>query len=194
MKRVFSHKLIGWVFGFILLTSVTSCSSDDLFDLNNQNNSEQLFNHLKPIRSEEQLKELVNYLSTTYKVQINDSILIPYDSPFFKHILRTKSENPEGPSDVVVYANLENGREEVYLNTQLPGVTNSAFYNTGVWDAFFGYEHLGGSATRTGDVINFEAYGCFLIKIIWNDLTIKRLPVTIKGYYNTSTQQGAITD
>jgi regulation of enolase protein 1 (concanavalin A-like superfamily) len=62
------------------------------------------------------------------------------------------------------------------LGYHCTAVTNSAFYNTGFWDTFIGYNHLSGSAYKSGNKINFTANGEIILKIIWQGVELKRLP------------------
>ena len=80
----------------------------------------------------------------------------------------------------------ENIRTLVFLYITVPAVTNSAFYNTGFWDAFIGYNHLSGSAYKSGNKINFTANGEIILKIIWQGVELKRLPTNSSGYYDTN--------
>ena len=68
----------------------------------------------------------------------------------------------------------------------VPAVTNSAFYNTGFGDTFIGYNHLSGSAYKSGNKINFTANGEIILKIIWQGVELKRLPTNSSGYYDTN--------
>lgn len=65
------------------------------------------------------------------------------------------------------------GRVDVFWDITVPAVTNSAFYNTGFWDAFIGYNHLSGSAYKSGNKINFTANGEIILKIIWQGVELK---------------------
>lgn len=178
----------------VMMLFVTSCSNDDFFDLDDHYISDDYYmSELKALDSE-QLDEMLNYLTSTYGISLmdfNSSSILP---SLNKKVVRTKRGDPEGPADLVVSNTNNNGKVEVYLNSQLPAVTNSRFYSNSLWDAFFDYEHNGGSAWRGNDTIYFIANGTFIIKLISNGIQLKRLPTQIQGYYNTSTQSGEITN
>lgn len=186
-----------------------SCSNDSLFfeDVdNNLNFSEKscldaenyYFANLKSVDSNEQLSELLCYLKKQYGSIVSDTLL-PFegcDKTYIKQraVPRKKDGNIEGPNDVVVSKNTENGLMQVFVNTIGPTVTNSCFYNNSIWDAFFGYEHQGGSAWNSNDTIFFEAQGKFVIKLVSNGMVLKALPTQMEGYYDRTNRVGTITN
>ena len=105
----------------------------------------------------------------------------------FDMLPRLKSTNESGGQRIVKISGLNSdGRVDVFLDITVPAVTNSAFYNTGFWDAFIGYNHLSGSAYKSGNKINFTANGEIILKIIWQGVELKRLPTNSSGYYDTN--------
>lgn len=99
----------------------------------------------------------------------------------------TITTNESGGQRIVKISGLNSdGRVDVFLDITVPAVTNSAFYNTGFWDAFIGYNHLSGSAYKSGNKINFTANGEIILKIIWQGVELKRLPTNSSGYYDTN--------
>ena len=187
---------------------LASCNNDEFigcyddfreFDFSKLNQcGTNVWSELKPIESKNQLLALISYLENQYGVVISDSLL-DYDTSQEltqkkSKIQRKKTNSPEGASDVVISKVDDNGRMEVYLNISTPAVTNSCFYNNSIWDAFFGYEHNGGSAWNEDDNVYFEAHGTFIIKLVTNGIVLKRLPTGMRGYYNRSSKSGAIVN
>ena len=105
----------------------------------------------------------------------------------FDMLPRLKSTNESGGQRIVKISGLNSdGRVDVFLDITVPAVTNSAFYNTGFGDTFIGYNHLSGSAYKSGNKINFTANGEIILKIIWQGVELKRLPTNSSGYYDTN--------
>ncbi len=106
--------------------------------------SETGYDNLKAIRSEEELNAVLDYISNNFSIG-NPGQKYSDINEFSIPLLKTRSESI--PSSVMISGSTQDGRVDVYLDTQTPAVLNSVFYNTGIWDAFMGYEHLGGSAS-----------------------------------------------
>ena len=59
---------------------------------------------------------------------------------------------------------------------------------------FFGYAHNGGGAVFSGSKIDFTANGDIILKLIWQGIEFKRVPVQSTGYYDTKSHVGKITN
>ena len=127
--------------------------------------------NLKAITSFEELEKVLKYIQNMQSENIRTLV-----SEQFDMLPRLKSTNESGGQRIVKISG---------LNT-VPAVTNSAFYNTGFWDTFIGYNHLSGSAYKSGNKINFTANGEIILKIIWQGVELKRLPTNSSGYYDTN--------
>lgn len=119
--------------------------------------------------------------------------------PFIYTRLKTKSETGgntggSGENVVLISGSNSDGKVVVHLDIKGPSVVTSEFYNTGFMDAFIGYNHLSGSASKSRDKIDFTANCQIIIKIIWQGIELKKLPIASKGYFNTRTGHGEITN
>lgn len=146
--------------------------------------------NLKAIASLEELEDVLKYIQNMKSENIETLV-----SEQFDMLPRLKSTNESGGQRIVkISGSNSDGRVDVFLDISVPAVTNSAFYNTGLWDAFIGYNHLSGSAYKSGNKINFTANGEIILKIIWQGIELKRLPTSSTGYYDTNSGQGQITN
>jgi len=137
---------------------------------------------VKAITSFEELEKVLKYIQNMQSENIRTLV-----SEQFDMLPRLKSTNESGGQRIVKISGLNSdGRVDVFLDITVPAVTNSAFYNTGFWDAFIGYNHLSGSAYKSGNKINFTANGEIILKIIWQGVELKRLPTNSSGYYDTN--------
>ena len=135
--------------------------------------------NLKAITSFEELEKVLKYIQ--YE---NIRTLV---SEQFDMLPRLKSTNERGGQRIVkISGSNSDGRVDVFWDISVPAVTNSAFYNTGLWYAFIGYNHLSGSDYKSGNKINFTANGEIIFKIIWQGVELKRLPTSSSGYYDTN--------
>ena len=123
--------------------------------------------NLKAITSFEELEKVLKYIQNMQSENIRTLV-----SEQFDMLPRLKSTNESGGQRIV--------------KITVPAVTNSAFYNTGFGDTFIGYNHLSGSAYKSGNKINFTANGEIILKIIWQGVELKRLPTNSSGYYDTN--------
>lgn len=140
--------------------------------------------NLKAITSFEELEKVLKYIQNMQSENIRTLV-----SEQFDMLPRLKSTNESGGQRIVKISGLNSdGRVDVFLDITVPAVTNSAFYNTGFWDAFIGYNHLSGSAYKSGNKINFTANGEIILKIIWQGVELKRLPTNSSGYYDTNSK------
>ena len=186
-----------------------SCSNDSFYfddfddsfnpaEMNYLDAESYYLSNLKSIESDEQLSELLHYLKKQYGTIVSDTLhpLEGYNKTSRKQgtIPRRKDGNIEGPDDVVVSKNTENGLVQVFINILGPTVTNSCFYNNSIWDAFFGYEHQGGNAWNSNDTVFFKAQGTFILKLLSNGIALKTLPTQMEGYYDKTNHVGIITN
>ena len=138
--------------------------------------------NLKAITSFEELEKVLKYIQNMQSENIRTLV-----SEQFDRLPRLKSTNESGGQRIVKISGLNSdGRVDVFWDITVPAVTNSAFYNTGFWDAFIGYNYLSGSAYKSGNKINFTANGEIILKIIWQGVELKRLPTNSSGYYDTN--------
>ena len=130
----------------------------------------------------EELEKVLKYIQNMQSENIRTLV-----SEQFDMLPRLKSTNESGGQRIVKISGLNSdGRVDVFLDITVPAVTNSAFYNTGFGDTFIGYNHLSGSAYKSGNKINFTANGEIILKIIWQGVELKRLPTNSSGYYDTN--------
>ena len=138
--------------------------------------------NLKAITSFEELEKVLKYIQNMQSENIRTLV-----SEQFDMLPRLKSTNESSGQRIVKISGLNSdGRVDVFWDITVPAVTNSAFYNTGFWDTFIGYNHLSGSAYKSGNKINFTANGEIILKIIWQGVELKRLPTNSSGYYDTN--------
>lgn len=140
---------------------------------------------LKTIETIEQLQAVLEYISNVLIVDQNKCLEHSQTvdpEMFYISSLQSRSES----SQVVISGNSKHGVIHVYLDPNAPCVTNSAFYLSGIWDAFIRYEHMGGGAERRGELINFNARGDVILNISGYDF--QRLPTSSVGYYDLSSR------
>lgn len=94
--------------------------------------------NLKAITSLEELEEVMKYIQNMKSKNVETLI-----TEQLNVLPRLKSvSEADGQRVVKVSGSNSDGRVDVFLDISVPAVTNSAFYNTGLWDAFIGYNHL----------------------------------------------------
>jgi len=141
-----------------------------------------MWKNVKAITSFEELEKVLKYIQNMQSENIRTLV-----SEQFDMLPRLKSTNESGGQRIVKISGLNSdGRVDVFWDITVPAVTNSAFYNTGFGDTFIGYNHLSGSAYKSGNKINFTANGEIILKIIWQGVELKRLPTNSSGYYDTN--------
>ena len=92
--------------------------------------------NLKAITSFEEL--VLKYIQNMQSENIRTLV-----SEQFDMLPRLKSTNESGGQRIVKISGLNSdGRVDVFWDITVPAVTNSAFYNTGFWDTFIGYNHI----------------------------------------------------
>ncbi len=90
--------------------------------------------NLKAITSFEELEKVLKYIQNMQSENIRTLV-----SEQFDMLPRLKSTNESGGQRIVKISGLNSdGRVDVFWDITVPAVTNSAFYNTGFWDAFIG--------------------------------------------------------
>ncbi|MBQ8607670.1 MAG: hypothetical protein IJ417_05700, partial [Bacteroidaceae bacterium] len=73
-----------------------------------------------------------------------------------------------------------------------PAVVNST-YQLGLMDAFLDYKHMAGSASRSGNRINFTAYGEGWVKLIYEGIELYKYNVSIEGYCSSDGSEKKLT-
>lgn len=58
---------------------------------------------------------------------------------------------------------------------------------------FLVYTHTSANVKRGWNRIDFTVKGEVVVKIIWQGIELKRVPVTIKGYYYLDSGNGELT-
>ncbi|HTO15609.1 MAG TPA: hypothetical protein VLZ83_07550 [Edaphocola sp.] len=160
-------------------------------NLDNPESVNSITTSLKPIKSPEELEKILEMISSNFTIVDKTPICNDFN---IQSSPRLKSTGNESTSNTVRITGVNsNGRTDVFLDTSTPSVVNSRFYNTGIFDAFIGYNHISGSASGSNSQINFTAYGEIIVKIIWEGVELKRIPVACSGYYNINSKTGVLT-
>lgn len=94
---------------------------------------------------------------------------------------------------VVISGTNKECRAEVHLDIDNVKVVTSDVFYTGLMDVFLVYTHSSDSTTKSGNRINFTVKGEVLIRIIWQGIELKRVPVTMEGYYDIDKGSGSLT-
>lgn len=94
---------------------------------------------------------------------------------------------------VVVTGDNQECRVDVHLDIDAVEVVTTDVFYKGLMDIFLVYSHSSASTEKSGDVIDFTCKGEVLVKIIWQGIELKRVPVTIKGSYNVARGVGELT-
>lgn len=94
---------------------------------------------------------------------------------------------------VVVTGDNQECRVDVHLDVDAVEVVTTEVFYKGLMDIFLVYSHSSASTEKSGDVIDFTCKGEVLVKIIWQGIELKRVPVTIKGNYNVARGVGELT-
>lgn len=94
---------------------------------------------------------------------------------------------------VVVTGENQECRVDVHLDVDAVDVVTTDVFYKGLMDIFLVYSHSSASTEKTGDVIDFTCKGEVLVKVIWQGIELKRVPVTIKGNYNVARGSGELT-
>lgn len=144
---------------------------------------------IKAISSPEQLQKILENINVvkevcSYSEMNNDSLSIV--------VPKVKTRSEAGQATAVISGSNMDGSASVYVNLLTPSVITST-YHLNLMDAFIGYEHLAGSAYKTGSQINFTAYGEGFVKLIWEGIELYKFNVTINGYCNLDGSGGALT-
>lgn len=144
--------------------------------------------NIQAITTPEQLKEIlenINLVNTSsiYDESVdNQSVALP----------KIKTRGETGQSTAVISGSNEDGKASVYVDLITPSVVSST-YHLDIFDAFIGYDHIAGSASKSGSTINFTAYGEGVIKIIFEGIELYKFDVTITGYCKSDGSGGKLT-
>ena len=94
---------------------------------------------------------------------------------------------------VVMTGNSIQCRVDVHLDVdEVRGISSNVYYH-GLSDVFLVYSHLSADTDKNGHVITFRCNGEVVVKVIWQGIELKRVPVTIMGKYDVSTGHGELT-
>lgn len=94
---------------------------------------------------------------------------------------------------VVISGSNQDCTAEVHLDIDNTEVIDSKVYYTGIMSIFLVYTHTSANVERGWNRIDFTVKGEVVVKIIWQGIELKRVPVTIKGYYYLDSGNGELT-
>jgi hypothetical protein len=199
--------IIGLVSLITLSTVFQGCEKDDdisfdksrfqllekRYHLKSIENSEELplsVRKLKPIQSLDELEDILKSISNNFtiiekvpKCKKTNLLSIP----------RLKSTTAESSEIVRITGSNSDGRMDVFLDVANNSVVDSKFYPSGLMDVFIDYKHFYGNTSVNNPTINFTVYGEIIVKVIWQGIELRRIPVTTSGYCNKNTKQGVLT-
>ena len=107
--------------------------------------------------------------------------------------IKTRTEAGDGQNVVAISGSNSDGKATVYVDIDTPAVVESTVH-LGLMDAFLSYKHLSGNASRSGNKINFIAYGEGMVKLIIEGIELYKYNTSIKGYCNSDGTGGVLTD
>lgn len=181
----------------IALSFLASCSQDDGLtqeqpSTNSNIDYPQLVEkyNLADVTDKESIEKAQNLKPITPEKL--DEILAPIIGVPTKFSLSPKDIATRSTVVIVTGQNQE-CRVDVHLDIDAIKVVTTEVFYKGLMDIFLVYSHSSDSTEKSGDIIDFTCKGQVLVKIIWQGIELKRVPVTIKGNYNVAKGSGELT-
>lgn len=194
MKKLKSYLVLSLV---ATMSFFTSCSQDDCLtqgqSLSRSNvDYAQLVEKydLSDVADEESI-EKAQKLEAITPEKLDEILSSTFKSPVSFSL--TPSAISTRSKVVVVTGDNQECRVDVHLDVDAVEVVTTEVFYKGLMDIFLVYSHSSASTEKSGDVIDFTCRGEVLVKIIWQGIELKRVPVTIKGNYNVAKGVGELT-
>lgn len=105
--------------------------------------------------------------------------------------VKTRSES-SGQRVVPISGTNNNGSATVYVDLDGPSVIDSTV-RLELLDAILAYRHISGNAYRSGNIINFTAYGEGWVKLIFEGIELYKYETIIEGYCDSDGTTGTLT-
>lgn len=196
MKRLKSILCVG--FGLVLLSlGLYSCSQDDVLSQETEQQSSAL-NYTKIVEkygmmdvADEASVEKAKNLKAVTPEELDKMLSSVLNTP--RTIKISQAPTSTRSRVVVVSGTNQECRAEVHLDIDNVEVVTSDVFYQGLMDIFLVYTHSSASTTKSGSRIDFTVKGEVLVKIIWQGIELKRVSVTMKGYYDVDRGSGELT-
>lgn len=118
---------------------------------------------------------------------------VPFSEFSVPRLRSSGTENDENTNTACVSGYNDELTATVCLDFKNGTVTNSTVSFRFPSSLYLNYVHDGGSYSKSGNTVNFSAYGRVQVFVAIHDVIITSYSVTMRGYYDLSSNSGELT-